>query len=130
MSAHSPTLGLALIVAVAGGVGATLRALVIHHVGVRRPDPLPLGTLIVNASGSLLLGILTGLSLYHGLGSHLLAVIGTGLCGGYTTWSTASWETIHLLHTGHRTTAIVYTVGGLAVCLAGAAAGIALTAWA
>jgi CrcB protein len=130
MSAHSPTLGLALIVAVAGGAGATLRALVIHHVGVRRPDPLPLGTLIVNASGSLLLGILTGLSLYHGLGSHLLAVIGTGLCGGYTTWSTASWETIHLLHTGHRTTAIVYTVGGLAVCLAFAAAGIALTAWA
>jgi CrcB protein len=130
MSAHSPTLGLALIVAAAGGAGATLRALIIHHVGVRRPDPLPLGTLIVNASGSLLLGIVTGLSLYHGLGSHLLAVIGTGLCGGYTTWSTASWETIHLLHTGHRTTAVVYTVGGLAVCLAFAAAGIALTAWA
>ena len=130
MSAHSPTLGLALIVAVAGGAGATLRALIIHHVGKRRPDPLPLGTLIVNASGSLLLGILTGLSLYHGLGSHLLAVIGTGLCGGYTTWSTASWETIHLLHTGHRTTAITYTVGGLAICLSFAAAGIALTAWA
>ncbi len=130
MSTHSPTLGLALLVAGAGGAGATLRALIIHHVGVRRPDPLPLGTLIVNASGSLLLGVLTGLSLYHGLGSHLLAVIGTGLCGGYTTWSTASWESIHLLHTGHRTTAIAYTVGGLAVCLAFAGAGIALTAWA
>ena len=130
MSTHAPTLGLALIVAVAGGAGATFRALIIHHVGVRRPDPLPLGTLIVNASGSLLLGILTGLSLYHGLGSHLLAVIGTGLCGGYTTWSTASWETIHLLHTGHRNTAIAYTVGGLAVCLGFAAAGLALTAWA
>lgn len=130
MSAHSPTLGVALVVAVAGGAGAVLRALIIHHVGARRPDPLPLGTLIVNASGSLLLGILTGLSLYHGLGSHLLAVIGTGLCGGYTTWSTASWETIHLLHTGHRGTALVYTVGGLAVCLGFAAGGIALTAWA
>jgi CrcB protein len=130
MSAHSPTLGLALIVALAGGAGAALRALVIHHVGIRQPDPLPLGTMLVNASGSLLLGILTGLSLYHGLGTHLLAIIGTGLCGGYTTWSTASWETIHLLHTGHRTTAVLYTVGGLGVCLAAAASGIALTAWA
>ena len=125
----SPAHGLALLVAAAGGVGATLRALLIHHIGVRRRDPLPLGTMVVNASGSLLLGILTGLSLYHGLGSHTLAVVGVGLCGGYTTWSTASWETLHLLHTGHRSEALVYTVGGLAVCLAGAAAGIALTAW-
>ena len=99
MSSSSPTLGLALVVAVAGGAGAVLRALVIHHVSVRRADPLPLGTMLVNASGSLLLGLLTGLSIYHGLGSHLLAVIGVGLCGGYTTWSTASWETIHR---GHR----------------------------
>jgi CrcB protein len=124
----SPTLGLALIVAVAGGVGAVLRALLIHHVGVRRNDPLPVGTMLVNASGSLLLGILTGLSLYHGLGSHLLAVIGVGLCGGYTTWSTASWETVHLLHTGQRRAAAIYTVGGLAICLAAAAAGIGITA--
>jgi CrcB protein len=124
----SPTLGLALVVALAGGAGAILRALLIHHVGLRRQDPLPVGTMLVNASGSLLLGILTGLSLYHGLGSHLLAVIGVGLCGGYTTWSTASWETAHLLRTGQRGYAAVYTVGGLAVCLGAAAAGIGLTA--
>ncbi len=124
----SPSFGLVLLVAAAGGVGAVLRALLIHHIGARRPDPLPVGTVVVNASGSLLLGILTGLSLYHGVGSHLLAVAGTGLCGGYTTWSTASWETVHLLHTGHRSEAVVYTFGGLIVCLAGAAAGIGLTA--
>lgn len=124
----SPTLGLALVVALAGGAGAVLRALLIHHVGIRRNDPLPVGTLVVNASGSLLLGILTGLSLYHGLGSHLLAVIGVGLCGGYTTWSTASWETVHLLHTGQRGYAVIYTVGGLAICLAAAAAGLGITA--
>lgn len=124
----SPGLGLVLLVAAAGGVGAVLRALLIHHIGVRRRDPLPLGTVVVNASGSLLLGILTGLSLYHGVGSHLLAVAGTGLCGGYTTWSTASWESVHLLHTGHRSEALAYTFGGLVVCLGAAAAGIALTA--
>ncbi len=99
----SPTLGLALVVAAAGGAGATGVRLLIHHIGSAAADPLPVGTMMVNASGSLLLGVLTGLSLYHGLGSHVLAVAGVGLCGGYTTWSTASWETIHLVHTGHQT---------------------------
>ena len=122
----SPTLGLALLVALTGGLGAVLRALIIHHVGLRRGDPLPVGTLVVNASGSLLLGLLTGLSLYHGLGPRWLAVAGAGLCGGYTTWSTASWETIHLRHTGHRLEAVVYTAGSLVVCIAAAAAGMGL----
>ena len=124
----SPTLGLALLVAASGGAGAAGRALLIHHIGLRRNDPLPVGTIVVNASGSLLLGVLTGLSIYHGLGSHVLAVAGVGLCGGYTTWSTASWETVHLLHTGHRAEALVYTFGGLVVCLAAAAAGLGLMA--
>jgi fluoride exporter len=124
----TPSLGLALLVAVAGGVGAVLRALIIHHVGLRRGDPLPVGTLVVNASGSLVLGIVTGLALYHGLGGGSLAVAGIGVCGGYTTWSTASWETVHLLHTGHRGEALVYTLGGLIVCLGAAAAGVGLMA--
>jgi fluoride exporter len=122
----SPTLGLALLVALAGGAGAVLRALLIHHVGLRRVDPLPIGTLVVNVSGSLLLGLLTGFSLYHGLGTHFLAVAGVGLCGGYTTWSTAAWETVHLRHTGHRLEAVVYTAGSLALCIAAAAAGVGL----
>jgi CrcB protein len=117
-----------LAVAAAGGLGAVLRALVIHHVSVRRPDPLPLGTMLVNASGSLLLGFLTGLSLYHGLGPHDLDIAGIGLCGGYTTWSTASWETIHLIRDGHRTESLIYTIGGLVVCLGTAVAGIGLAA--
>ena len=124
----TPTLGLALLVALAGGAGAVLRALIIHHIARRRADPLPVGTLVVNASGSLVLGIVTGLALYHGLGGRASAVAGLGLCGGYTTWSTASWETIHLLHTGHRAEAIVYTFGALIVCLGAAAAGVGLTA--
>ncbi len=123
---HSPTLGLALLVALSGGVGAVLRSLIIHHVSHRRSDPLPLGTLVVNLSGSLLLGFLTGLSMYHGLGSHSLAIFGIGLCGGYTTWSTASWESVHLVRSGHRTEAVLYTFGGLALCLGVAAAGIGL----
>jgi fluoride exporter len=127
-SGHSPTLVLALAVAGAGGVGAVLRALVIYHVARRRPEPLPLGTMVVNASGSLLLGFLTGLSMYHGFGPHDLDVAGVGLCGGYTTWSTASWETVHLIRDGHRPEALLYTIGGLVLCLAVAVGGIALAA--
>ena len=128
MSAPSPTLGLALLVALAGGAGAVLRALLIHHVALRRDDPLPVGTVIVNGSGSLVLGLLTGLSLYHGLGGRVLAIVGVGLCGGYTTWSTASWETVHLLHTGHRSEALLYTLGSLVVCIGCAAAAIGFMA--
>jgi fluoride exporter len=128
MTGPSPTLGVALLVAAAGGTGAVLRALLIHHVGLRRDDPLPVGTLVVNMSGSLVLGLFTGMSLYHHLGPHVLSVIGVGLCGGYTTWSTASWETIHLLHTGHRVEALVYTLGGLLACVAAAAVGLGIAA--
>ncbi len=128
VAAHSPSLLLAATVGLAGGVGAMARALLIHHVGLRRTDPVPIGTMVVNMSGSLLLGVLTGLSLYHGLGPHLLAVAGVGLCGGYTTWSTASWESWHLARSGNRREALIYTFGGLAACLAAAAAGLALAA--
>jgi fluoride exporter len=128
LAGHSPALGIALLVALAGGVGAMGRALLIHHVSLRRSDPLPVGTMVVNVSGSLVLGFLTGLSLYHGLGPRSLNVLGVGLCGGYTTWSTASWETMHLMRSGHRRQAVVYTFGGLAACLGGAVAGLALAA--
>jgi fluoride exporter len=126
--AHSPTLSVALLVALAGGVGATGRALLIHRIALRTSDPLPVATIVVNASGSLVLGVLTGLSLYHGLGPHTLTVLGLGFCGGFTTFSTASWESLHLLRSGHRREAVVYTFGGLAVCLVGAIAGLALAA--
>lgn len=117
---------IALLVALAGGVGAASRASLIHAVTRNRKDPLPLGTMVVNGTGSLLLGFLTGLSLYHGLGTHTLAIAGVGLCGGYTTWSTASWETVHLMRSGHRAEALTYTIGGLVLCLAAATAGLGL----
>ena len=88
----------------------------------------PLGTLVINLSGSLLLGLLTGLLWYHGLSTRVLFVVGTGFCGGFTTWSTACWESVRLLidHSWRRAT--VYSVGALVAALAAAAAGVALAA--
>lgn len=69
----------ALLVAVGGAVGATLRFLVGHRLG----HDLPLGTFLVNVVGSFLLGLLTALS----LDEQVLALLGTGFCGGLTTYS-------------------------------------------
>src|SRR5436189_2241414 len=82
---------------VAGGLGAGARFLIDGAVRRRWPTTIPVGTLFINITGSLLLGILTGLVLFHAGSGDLLLVIGTGFCGGYTTFSTASVETVRLI---------------------------------
>ena len=79
-------------VAVLGGVGAVLRFLVDGAVSARLGRSFPYGTLIVNLSGALVLGLLTGLSLGHE--ESLLA--GTAVVGSYTTFSTWMFETQRL----------------------------------
>ncbi|WP_417564017.1 fluoride efflux transporter CrcB [Microbacterium sp.] len=84
---------LALGVALAGGVGAACRMVLDGVVKARVRMPFPLGTTVINVTGSFLLGVVTGLA--AGLGPWA-AVLGTGLLGGYTTFSTASYETVRL----------------------------------
>lgn len=117
---------LALAVALAGGAGAVARYVVDGLVQDRVSGPFPWGTTVVNVSGSLALGLLTGLAWYHGAPSQVDTVVGTGLCGGLTTWSTASWETVRLVEGGFHRQAITYGLGALLVAILAAAAGIAL----
>lgn len=119
---------LVLVVALAGGGGAVLRYLADGAVQDRVSGPFPYGTLVVNLTGSLVLGFATGLGWYHGFGADGRAVLGTGFCGGLTTWSTASWESVRLAESRLYREALVYTVGGLVAALAVAAAGMALAA--
>ena len=119
---------LAAVVGVAGAAGAVLRYLADGAVEDRISGPLPWGTLVVNLSGSFVLGLLTGLTWYHGLAGHDRAVLGVGFCGGFTTWSTASWESVRLAESGLVRQALVFTFGGLLAALAAAAAGVALGA--
>jgi CrcB protein len=118
-----------LLVAVAGAIGAPCRLLLDQWVTTARGGRFPLGTWLVNLSGSLLLGFVTGLALYQGLGHLPKAFVGTGFCGAYTTFSTFSFETVHLAEEGAVSAAAVYLVASLVVGLAAAGAGLAL-AWA
>lgn len=115
-----------LWVALAAALGAVLRYLLDRAVQHRYPSPLPLGTVVINVSGSLALGFVTGMALHHGWSSTAVAVLGTGLLGGYTTWSTFIWESIALAENHRPRTAGSNVVGSLAVGLGAAAVGLGL----
>jgi CrcB protein len=110
----------------AAAVGAPLRYVVDQAIQHRFPGAFPAGTLTINVSGSLLLGLLTGLAAHHGLAPQAVTVLGTGLLGAYTTFSTFSYETIRLLEDGAVAEATLNVVGSLALGLAAAAAGLGL----
>lgn len=115
-------------VAAVGAAGSVLRYLLDTAIAARSFRPFPFGTLTINLTGSLILGVVTGLGLYHAFPATPKLLLGAGLCGAYTTFSTFSFETVQLAREGERRNAaanvVANTVGG---CLA-AAAGLALAA--
>jgi fluoride exporter len=112
----------------AGSAGAVLRYVVDAVVEERAGGPFPWGTLVINASGSLLLGFLTGLGLYHAFPQASRLVLGTGFCGAYTTFSTFTFETVRLAEEGAGRVAWRNVLATLVTGAAAAAAGLALAA--
>ena len=117
---------LALSVGVAGGIGSIARYLIDGTVQDRTSGILPFGTLTVNVIGSFVMGFLVGLVLFHDIADLPRTVLGTGFCGGLTTWSTASWETLRLVEEGSPRAAFLNAVGGMAASLAAAGCGLLL----
>ena len=117
-----------LLVALLGGLGAATRFVVDGFIRGRWTHVFPVATLVVNLSGSAVIGVLTGLSLVHGLGEQWFTVAAIGFCGGYTTFSTAMVETVRLIQGEEYRRAAGYAVGSLVLCLAAAAAGV-LAVW-
>jgi len=110
--------------AVAGGVGAACRLLVDGIVRNRIRIAYPLGTLIINVSGSLLLGFVTGLALSQLVSDDWKTILGTGLLGGYTTFSTASFETVRLIQERRYSAALTNGLGMLVLSVAAAYLGL------
>lgn len=107
-----------LLVALGGAVGAPLRYLTDRAVQQARhgrglPYVFPWGTFTVNAAGSLLLGVLIGAA----LSGPAYALVGTGLCGALTTYSTFSYETLRLAEGGRAFLAGANVVASLLVGL-------------
>ncbi len=105
-----------LMVAMGGAVGSAMRYLTSKVMQDWLPNSFPYGTFAVNLLGCLVIGILYGLVDQNILGNNnLKLLLITGFCGGFTTFSTFSYETLSLVQQGHLSYAVLY-VGG-SVCL-------------
>lgn len=120
--------GAVLLVIAAGGVlGALLR----YQLGRWWPTPVPQfpwTTLLINVTGCLLIGsLLVALTQRGSARSMLRPFLGTGVLGGYTTFSTYAVDIVLLLRAGHPVTALTYLAGTLAGALAAVTVGMLLT---
>jgi CrcB protein len=102
-----------------GGVGASARFLLDAFISARADGGFPLGTLVVNASGSLLLGLLAGLTVT----GDALALAGTATLGSYTTFSTWMFETQRLAEDARSRVAAVNVLLSLLVGVGAVALG-------
>lgn len=116
------------LVCLCGAVGAVARFAIDAAFRARWGGTFPWPTVLINITGSLLLGVLTGLLLHHHTAKDTVLVIGTGFCGGYTTFSTAMFETVRLIqHSAWRLVA-ANVVGTVVLTTAAAAVGLAVVA--
>lgn len=114
----------AVLTVVAGGVGAVLRHLVDTAVSTRLGSDRPWGIAVVNVSGSFVLGVVVALGTSGVLAEATLTVVGVGLAGGHTTFSTTSVDTVRLALAGHHRAAVANGVGHLVVCVAAVVVGL------
>ncbi|MFF5477546.1 fluoride efflux transporter CrcB [Streptomyces sp. NPDC012935] len=113
-----------LLVIAGAVVGAPLRYLTDRAVQSRHDSVFPWGTFVVNVSGCLVLGLLAGAAAEGAASSQLRLLLGTGLCGALTTYSTFSYETLRLTGTGAGLYAVVNVVGSVIAGLGAAFAGV------
>lgn len=115
-----------LAVGAAAAVGAVARYVLDQYVRYRSPGLFPRGTWLINITGSFVLGIVQGLGARHGLPEQAVPIAGVGFCGAYTTFSTFSYELVHLCEKGQVRNSLLYGASSLAVGLLAAAAGLAI----
>jgi CrcB protein len=115
-----------LLVFVGGALGAPLRYVTDRWVQAQHVLRFPFGTLVVNLAGCFVAGVIAGAVSKAGWSSEIQALLGTGLCGGMTTFSTFSVETIELLQGRLTIRAATYVITSVGLGVALAALGWAI----
>lgn len=114
-----------LLVILGGMAGAPLRYLTDRAVQKRHDAVFPWGTFTVNVLGCFILGLLTGAATAGAASPHIQLLLGTGLCGALTTYSTFSYETLRLTEDGARFLAAANVVASVVAGLGAAFVGTA-----
>jgi CrcB protein len=112
-----------LLVGLGGAVGAVLRWLISLAIPTQS---FPWATLIINITGSFCIGIIFGLVIQQQLSDQGRLFLATGLCGGFTTFSAFSLETVGLLQSGKTTAALAYVLASVVIGIAMSWLGIKL----
>ncbi|MGE9695105.1 MULTISPECIES: fluoride efflux transporter FluC [unclassified Streptomyces] len=115
-----------LLVVAGALVGAPARYAADRWITARSRGPFPWGTLSVNVFACLVLGLVTGAALAGAASSHVVALLGTGLCGALSTYSTLSYEALRLAETGAGRLALGYALLSMAAGLGAGCAGVAV----
>ncbi|MEU5598240.1 fluoride efflux transporter CrcB [Streptomyces sp. NPDC020298] len=102
-----------LLVILGGAVGAPLRYLIDRTVQAHHDSTFPWGTFAANVTGSMILGTLAGAALAGAGSQSIQLLLGTGLCGALTTYSTFSYETLSLAEAGARFLAVANVVASV-----------------
>jgi CrcB protein len=97
----------------AGALGALARYLLGRFIAERAGAQFPLGTLLINVSGAFTIGLLFALTEHRMITPALQVVLATGFLGGYTTFSTMSWEGVQLMLGGSRRLSLLYFGGNI-----------------
>lgn len=121
-----------IILAIGAGsmIGGVLRYLMVLWSGQKQSGDFPLGTLLVNLIGCLLIGIIYQLSEHWDLSTEWRLAITTGLLGGFTTFSAFSLETVTMLRDGYTGAALFYLLLSVGGGILATFAGFAITRWA
>ena len=116
-----------LFVGIFGAIGCLARYFSSSWIHAFIGGPIPFGTLAVNVIGSLAIGLLMGGDLHHPLlGGNLRVGLAVGFLGGFTTFSTFSYETVRLLENGSFAAAVFNVLMNVILCLLGAWLGIVI----
>ncbi len=114
----------ALLVAIGGGLGAVARYLLSTWIQGRVGPGFPWGTFAINVSGSFLIGVILGLVERGALSSQARLFLAVGLLGGYTTFSSFSYENVQIVDTGDLGSLLLNAGGQVLLGLAAAYLGV------